>query len=402
MKHSVKLLLICSCASFLAGCKGDRAIQGFDLIDPDNLGTVRSMSLDSLETAVAFDDTLVATGDAAFLLLGLSQNVSSRILMRWENVPSVEDEILEATIILTSARVLGPTDSKRSFPATVHRVTADWEETTVTHESLGNSFDLTPIGGGEITTAVQVTVADTVQPERTRIPLTAEGVALVNQWRDTTVVDFRRGIIIDFASADFMKFFEGRNSVDRPRLEMITRLNDTDRDTLLFAPSGDSYLIEKTSTLPAGPFYVDHVTSQQFVIKFGLGSIPRESVVNLALLVLNVDAQNSVITDAGFTFQIIRLAEEFQEPNIVVIDSTFAPININVEEGSTGLATPAILNLFQDWVSAIAENHGILIRTATPGRDVSRVAFFSPQTDVTMAPSIQVKFSVAPPGEGQQ
>ena len=137
------------------------------------------------------------------------------------------------------------------------------------------------------------------------------------------------------------------------------------------------------------------------MVKFGLDSIPRESVVNRALLVLNVDAQNSVITDAGFTLQIIRLADEFQEPNIVVIDSTVAPINANVDEASTGLAI-SIGNLFQGWVSATAENHGILIRTATPGRDVSRVAFFSPQTDVTMAPSIQVEFSVAPPGEGRQ
>ncbi|MCG8606371.1 hypothetical protein MJD09_15475 [bacterium] len=372
------------------------------MTDPKDLAQVKSVRIVAKDTEISFEDTLAATGESGALFLGEFDNARCRILMRWENLGLVENEILEATILLTSREVFGATSSKSFFTTTVHEVTTDWDETTVTNETLGNAIQSRSLGQGEILSTIEMTVGDTLLPHVDRIPLTTEGVELVNQWRDTLEVADNRGIVLDFASVNFLKAFEGRTSIDRPRLEMIVALDSTARDTLLFAPSGDAFLVEERTMLEPGPLYIDNAFSHQAVIKFRVDSetIPRETIINRAVLLLTVDSERSLMGETGFRFQIVRLAEEFQEPNHVQIDSTFAPLSLVIDQSSTGLGIP-IESLVQDWVSALAENHGILIRSASPGADVSRMTLFSSASDSSSAPSLQIEFSVAPPGQSE-
>jgi hypothetical protein len=403
IRQVVLPILVFFLIPIMMNCSNERPIQGFELTDPKDLAQVKSVIIVAKDTEISFEDTLAATGESGALLLGEFDNARCRILMKWENLGLVENEILEASILLTSREIFGPTGSKTTIIATVHEVMEDWDELTVTDNSFGNGFDSNPVGQGEILSIVEMTVGDTLLPQIDRIPLTTEGVELVNQWRDTVGVADDRGVVLDFTFGNFLKTFEGRTSLDRPRLEMIVALDSVARDTLLFAPSGDAFLVERRIILEPGPLYVDNAFGHMAVVKFRIDpeTIPRETVINQASLLLEVDSESSLIGETGFQFQIIRLAEEFQAPNHVKIDSTFAPLPLIIDKFATTLAinAPSIQSLVQDWVSAIAENHGILIRTVSPGANVSRMALFSSATDSSVAPSLQIEFSVAPPGE---
>lgn len=395
LKPFIFLLLL----SIILGCKEDKPIAGFDMLtNPNDRGRVDNAIINNLEIEETFSDTITATGRSILLLLGEFDNVRSQILLKFETPDTVT--INDAALILNTNTIYSDGENKSSFRATLHRVTADWDERDVTFENFGNSFESNSIGETEILTTGSGLSENDSLFESVRFELTSEGTELVRSWADTTLMN-NFGVLVNFdpVEAEFMKEFFSQNSpIGQPRLELEVLENGSELDTIMVVATADAYLVESIAEPPSGPLYVDNVFSRQSVVKFDLLQIPRESTINRASLTLNVKKDNSIIKNIdGYVIQIDALTAPFESVNQFDRDSTL----LFTDKFIRNTDSPVIIEmapLLQSWVAESIENHGILIRVATAnaGRDISRVAFHSNTTSTNLAPRIEVEFSRAP------
>lgn len=379
------------------GCSGDMPIQGFDLADPQDRGVVDSTGIENIDFAASFSDTVTPSGVLSpSLLLGAFNNVETRILVRFGNFPD-SVTITKAAIVFITNRVIGSKDAKTTFPATVHRVTADWKEGTVTDENFQNAFDGSALATAEILSIV----ADTV-----RFNLNSEGVQLVNDWADTTDEVENFGVLIDFSASTFVKDFFARGiAAGQPVLEIVVEKPDAPIDTMTVAVDADAFLTRRLFEPPPGPLYVDHLFTSQSVIKFDFSNIPRESTVNRVTMTLRVDQERSLFAGRTFTVQIQRLKKSFSSlsPDSLELDNDLNLIVLADISATQTLITipselfrPVFRRMIQDWISERVPNHGFIFRSALPGSDISRVAIVSAEMDSTRAPKLSIDFSVAP------
>ncbi|MFQ5770358.1 MAG: DNRLRE domain-containing protein, partial [bacterium] len=322
------------------GCSGDMPIQGFDLTDAEDIGIIDSTGINKIALEISFKDTAAVTGKSPLLLLGAFANIEAQILLKFENLPD-SVVVTNAAIELKTSTIIG-NDSKSSFTATVHRITSDWDESKVKDETFGNAYDVNSIGMVEILSVDREFFNnDSLIFETVRIPLNTQGVDLVNNWIDTTSMVENNGVFIDFSNSHFIKeFFSNNNLSNQPRLELEVLKNGSERDTTSFIATADAFLVRSLSEPPAGPLYIDNVFSRQSVIKFDLSEIPRESTINRATLELNVYNQDNLLTDDGFTMQIVRLSEPFSMPNTYRPDSSITAILATVVKSTSTLSIP--------------------------------------------------------------
>ena len=211
--NSLKMKLppaLCLLLVVVIGCREDNALQGFDLLTAPNGQRAVDTTTVRVLVEATFQDTLTATGSSIFLDLGQIDNVQSRALLRFKAVPDSID-ISKVTLILDTNTIIAQGQTKSRFLASVHRVTSDWEESTVTSEDFGDAFELAALGEAEIvSTGAVVTGFDTLSTESIRFEFNQDGVDLVSDWADTTLPD-NFGILIDFEDAAFVKEFIAGN-----------------------------------------------------------------------------------------------------------------------------------------------------------------------------------------------
>ncbi|RMF58999.1 MAG: DNRLRE domain-containing protein [Calditrichaeota bacterium] len=382
------------------GCGSDAPIQGFDFVDPNARGSIDSTVVSDLAVEATFSDTITATGRSSNLLVGSLGGVATQTLLRFEDVPDTV-VILNAALLLRTKGILSDGKSKSTFEATVHPVTADWDETTVTAETFQDAFDPVPIASAEILPVGSGVVGfDSTITEIVRFEFDQTGVELVRQWADSTKGP-NNGILIDGGSnSTFIKeFFSSVSPTNLAVLELDV-LNGTERDTLSINVSQDTYLARQVAEPPPGPLYIDNVFSQQTVLKFDLSAIPRESTINRISMKLNLVRENSILADEDFRVFMQVLFKPFEPPKRFRVDSTVTSVVFSFDASGQMLITPNSLfrlqSIFQRWINEDIENNGFILRTLTPGRDVARVALHSTQTDPELAPRVEIDFSTAP------
>lgn len=380
-------------------CKEDRPIQGFEQVDPNDTGTVSRKTITTLEFEDSFQDTVSASGARSILSVGAVEDMEARILMKFGNVPDTA-LITNVALLLRTSGIVGD-EAAQSFEATMHQVTTAWEESTVTAENFNfqSAIISTPIASTELLPIEVVTdTTDTlVFTETVRFDFNQQGVELVREWADSNSTVNNFGILIDFApGSGFIKEFFSRNSSSNVPILELQVMSGGQRDTTGVFATADAAIVSRLAQPPPGPMYVDNIFGHQSVFKFDLSEIPRESTINRASLELHIQGENTILTNRGFTARLDILSEAFIPPKTFELDSTFDTILFNINDPDEPVTIP-IRGLLQAWVSDIVENHGILIRTAVPGLDVSRVALESNMTNPGVAPKLKIDFSTAPP-----
>jgi hypothetical protein len=369
-------------------------IQGFELSDPHDRGVVDSTGIETIDFAATFTDTVTPSGLlSASLLLGSFDNVETRMLIRFESFPD-SVTVTNASMIFITNKITGSKDAKTSFQATVHRVTAEWDESKVTDENFQNAFDGSVLATAEILSIV----ADTV-----RFNFNPEGVQLVNGWADTTDAVENFGVLVDFSGSTFVKDFFARSSlVGQPFLEIEFTNPDAQIDTMRVTPAADAFLARRLFEPTPGPLYVDHLFTRHSVVKFDLSDLPRESTVNRATMNLTLDLDRSLVA-GPFTLQIQRLKKSFTSlsPDSLEVDNELFVI-ADVTANTRSITIPSELyrsafgRMIQDWITERVPNHGFIFRSALPGSNIGRLAFVSAEMDSARAPKLSIDFSVAP------
>lgn len=388
---------------FLAGCAEDKSIQGFNEeegFDPNDKGEIRSSVITQLELEEAIRDTAIATGQGPLLLLGDFGGIHSTILLKFASVPDSVN-ITNAGVALRTRALIGDDRNKSSFVATLHAVRENWEEGTVSVENFQNTFDATSLASAEILTNESGT--DSASIETVRFQLNSEGVDLVKTWADSTNENFGFLVKFDAGQSFFVKEFFSKNeppnvSQPGPTLELEI-LKDSELDTIPLLASEDAYLVETVQEPPSGPLYVDNVLNRHTILKFDLSEIPRESTINQANLILDLIGENSIITQDGFLFQIVRLDSPFVSPEtfelatpVITLTQEVIPL---ISKSSTTITIP-IRSFIQAWVNETRDNNGILIRSSTPGFDISRIALSSSTIDPATSARLEIDYTTSP------
>ena len=392
----VVLYLIC-----LTSCGSDKSIQGFskdDGFDPNDKGVVADTLITTLEIEETFSDTLVATGNAPLLLLGAFKNIETNILLKFENIPDTVT-ITNATISIRTRELLGDNRNKSSFMASIHAVREDWEEGKVTEDNFANSFDANAIASAEIL-SVSGTALDSnvTRIETVRFSLNSEGVDLVKSWADTTLENFGFLVNFDLDQSLFIKEFYSKDALTQPLPTLdLEILDGTEKDTLFIPVTADAYLFSSLIEPPAGRLYVDNVFSRQTVVKFDLSGIDSLATINRADLILTLDRDNSIIGVDPFILQMITLDTPFESPESVELGTiSVDPLVIPLITRDMTTVTIPIRSIIQLWVNNRIDNNGFLIRSATPGLDVARVAFRSTTMDSAASARLQIDFTTSP------
>lgn len=394
------LLLLCF---LVLACGNDKPIQGFDPdlgFEDDDLGSIKKATINTVDLEVTFEDTVSATGVSPLLSVGKFANIGTKILLKFDAVLPDTVAILDAALVLRTSSITGEATGQ-TFEATVHRVTEDWSEGSVKAESFGEAFDPDPLASATILSIYRVDSADV---EAVRFDLSQQGVELVRQWADSTSGVDNFGFLIDSNNANFIKQFYAKeffSSSRAPQLELLVRFQGADSDTTLRTASiADAYLAERINPgleLPPGPLYVDHLFSRQSVIRFDLSGIPRESTINRADLIVDVQQENSVLNPNGLSLEAVILENIVTTPDSLQLSS--APPKLSetprIEKSTTSIRFP-IRGLLQAWVNETAENHGLLLRTATPGLDIAHVALHPCASDSSRCPRLEVDYTVPP------
>lgn len=367
------------------GCRSDKSIAGFDLVsNPNSIGSVDStIILTSIQAT--FDDTVSSTGASQFLEIGQSGNIKTYSLLKFDSISDTA-RILAAKLIFNTNTLFSEGSSKSTFTASVHQISENWQEATVTYETRPD-FDQSALSSTTIVSAAaSASGADSLFTETITFEFENSGIALVESWQDTLNENF--GFFINHENSSFIKeFFSENSGISQPRLELEIE-NSKGRDTVLVVASEGAFIVEQVSPLRDGPLYIDNLFTNATVLKFNFSTIPRETVVNNAVLKLYFIEDLSVIKASGFTFRIDLLAEPFTGLESVKIDSTFSPI-LDIINPGVNPSTVSMNRVLQFWLTEDFENHGILIRALSPGSDISKVALHSVKTDSALAPKIE-------------
>lgn len=393
--------IMCFCLICSMSCGSDKSIQGFGEevgFDPDDRGIVGNKLITTLEIEESFSDTLVATGRAPLLLLGVFKNIETNILLKFENIPDTVT-ITNATISIRTRELFGDNRNKSSFMASIHAVREDWQEEKVTDDNFARSFDANAIASAEILSVAGTALdSNLTRIETVRFPLNSEGVDLVKSWVDTTADNF--GFFLNFDPQSlFIKEFFSKDDPNRqpmPTLDLEV-LDGTEKDTIFIPVSADAYLFSSSIEPPAGRLYVDNAFGRQIVVKFDLSGIDSLSTINRADLTLSLDVENSVLGNDPFVLQMITLDSPFETPETlslgtIAVDPQVIPL---INRGETTITIP-ITNIIQLWVNNRIDNNGLLIRSGTLGLDVARVAFLSAALDSAKSARLEIDFTTSP------
>jgi hypothetical protein len=132
------------------------------------------------------------------------------------------------------------------------------------------------------------------------------------------------------------------------------------------------------------------------VLKFDLSDIPHGSTINHASLLMNIAQDRTTRSNEQFGLEVYRLESEYTNYTSVDFSELLLMSPEPVVPADSSLLVIPLRDLTSSWVNGFSDNHGILIRTSQPGLDVSRIALYSTETDTSLAPYIEMDWTVPP------
>jgi len=362
----------------LTACAGDSPL-GADsgTLDPGQRGKVVQATF----TEVAYDTTFpdpVATGDSPLLLVGRLNETETRFLLRFQNLP---DSVVvnSAELVLFARRAIG---SGADFDITLHKVTADWQESDVTDESFKDSFDPQPVGMQTVSAADSDTV------------VVAIDTTLVTGWTDGSIEN--DGLLVQFNDATFIKTFLSRHtSGGNPELRLRYTAGGATVDSTFF-PTADAFLARRLTDLPAGLLYVGNGIADRAALRIDVATIPATATVNRAKLRFTLAPEQSVLTPDPLILGAFPLALPLEPGQPVVFDSTFRAPQFFLYD-TTSVVELDVTDMVQAWVTGERPNQGLTVRSLVANRDIARVAFESRlASDSALRPRLEVDYTLPP------
>jgi len=391
MKLTKKLAVpLYFCALLALACNDDKTIPlGPDLVDPSQRGQRQQSSKTIVVDSTA--NKIANTFGTLNLWLGKFDDIESQILIRFArlNLPDTVT-VVAGTLKLHGRLVKG---NGAGFEATIHEVKNSWDSLKVSYQNdifQKDFFNATPMDQQRAGSAAADSVTFKLDP------------AVVSAWR--TKEGREKGVLIQAPTATFTKAFHSHFSTPKqPVLELITlKGGNTKNDTTRLSPTSSVFVFHRLVELRKGPIYAGLGEQHQSALSFDVTSIPPNATISRALLTLEVDTLNSVFYSSRLDLQISQPTKNFDlnplrfEPFVSYPDSLRATavdsVNVAINKVTFTVTTPV-----QQWVLDSKENFGlVLFPVSFTGRDLTRVTFYSKETNAARAPKLQIEYTLPP------
>ena len=345
----------------LYSCNDNPTSVGSNLLKNDFINVNQADSYkDSLKQSSSFYKNTIPLGESSTLLLGKNANVQSSVLMRFLLYfdDSVKTDYSNNKVSIISAKVnLTPTsptytfgDSTAPFNFSVYSVTSNWTSAGFDSDSLSSLIYNT----SNLSSNLQVT------DSATSFDL---NLSVVNNWMkeiiDSTFAD-DNGIYL-LPSADTKKVM-GYMALSASyslatSLTLVLQKSGVYTDTLTFYPAQDISVI--SSTPPAGSnedIFVQGGVVYNSKLWFDVSSVPKNSIINRAELILTVDSSSTI---TGSNYNNSLYVYFLQDSTTNVFDTTRTYLLSNVSNTFDGNITSYV----QSWVDN-SSNQGLLVQVA--------------------------------------
>jgi len=355
------------------------------LLDSDELGDV--VFVESNQPAAdtsAFSET--NTGDSIYLLAGDFDGIESRFLIRFP-LPPETGTVTAAQLLLPIHLFMGSGDT---FEASVHQVTAAWQDTSATWESFGDQMDPAALDTQDYAIPDSlVTDSDTLVFD---IP-----PDVVNGWRADSTTNY--GLLVKSRMVDnlLLHFHSSENFNRQPSLKLVAESGDSSA-TSFHAPDADVFIFQRHTELQPGPLYLGNGEVHRALVAFDISFLPKDATINRCELTLTIDDSNSVLNRDQFPFRPFSVdsnSVDNVDPSLAVLDSVrFIPGSF------VGPDSPSIIISIAGLVQyLIQQNQKKLVLVLVPQatrRDLQRVAFHSSRSSSDQGPRLTVDYTVPP------
>ncbi len=383
---NLKLLLLSLLFVLLfSACTNNDPIQARkDLLGPGDYGRILALQLASLGSDTSLGKVENA-GRGFYLVAGNLKGVQSQFLIRFAGFSGA---VKKAQLALPIHLFTG---AGNDFSPSVHRVTGNWQEDSVTAAKFNSQFDPATVG-----TRLSVGL-DSLRKNSDKDTLWFNlDSTLVQSWIADTTMNF--GLLINSPAPELLVEYHSRHGASKvPRLKLVLT-QSTGRDTtLFFAANADAAIFSRTLALPEDRFYIGNGEQFKTYLAFApLDTIPSNATINHAELRLSIDTTLSINSRDGFNFAVDSVLAISDSNATLKFTVGFLPITLSSVLATDQTLTLNLTTLTQSWLLLPDKNRGLLIQSTNPTRNLSRVAFFADRNRPELAPRLLIDYTLPP------
>jgi len=338
MKNNIlKLILF---IPFIIYCSGNKNITGDefpfigvgDWVFSKTLYPTKSKNI-RIEKSFGIED---------MLLLGEFNEYSSNILIKFRTRGDFKS-IKSAEMVLIPYSSIGEVSSE--FEGLIYEITSDWNEYEIPEISYNPN---------EVVSFSVYSTSD--KPDSISIP-----PGLVQKWYNDTTTNY--GMMIGFKNADFIKKYFSKEGIGFPYM-LIKGNTETTEDTVYVYPEMDTHLVQSKVEPNSGELVIDDLSIYRSIIKFDSIGIPENATINMALLDLVLKTEDSFIQgdyeDRLYAYRIVTSSWKPDEIDFEWYSFENQQASKFTEDNHVQIN---ITSIFQQWVSNINENNGLIIKS---------------------------------------
>lgn len=394
MKLLLQITFLLSAVLIFSSCENDPISLGKDILpDDDFLNVVEVNSTDGNwgQTTSYYKTDSLNLGRSQRLLLGkIDGNIEASFLIKFfifipESVynPLLVDSInvLKSWIELDPSYKIGNTNS--SFNFTVNEVYEYWQFNNFTEDSLNNLSI-----GSEDMKVSQAEISDTLFSFEVNKDL-------VQAWMDVrvdTTLSRKNNGLYFHSNSDYAIGFPASNGTIygfTPRLYIELEKPGSFIDTLLTEIVSDDVHIVKGSVIepPQNEIILQAGLGQRGALKFDLTNIPKNVVLNKAVLEINIDSSKSLFGNPSTDSLAVYF---YSDEELKTIDNQVR-VRYLVRNGYK--YSGQVETVVQNWING-KENNGIELRLSDEVRGLTRsVIYGSDFSDSSLKPKLTLVYA---------
>lgn len=364
---------------FIIGCSQEPNSVGKDVLgDMDKLKT-------DVSTNIAVNSSgfsITSANNSTTLMVGKSNNTEASMLLRFGTFPTdtnLANSVISARIKMKPNYSFKDTAGIMNF--SIHEMKRSWSESSFTSDSLGGSYESTPVNTHSFSANAKDTL--TIFPVEKNLVVewlkgnTNNGIILIPNLTSNMIFGFDT-------------YYYSAISDTRPQLEIIYRTaTDTADQTLTLRTIQDATVFSGTRpNSTSSLFYVQGGLISRGKIKFDVSNIPRSATITQAFLDLKTDTLESSLSSYT-NFQILVHA--------ISKDDTIPTLSGTTAQGKLSGNTFSIdvRNMVQLWVSG-KPNYGIALRYYDEFTQVDRFAIHGSAAAETNRPRLRIQYTYLP------
>jgi hypothetical protein len=373
-------------------CNQDPTSVGSNLVSDQDQFTFNQ--LDSYQSDLyqksAFSKATPKLGTAQYVLLGKTSYAEASMLMLYDiYLPdSLLTRLKNGELIVKSASLqLSPKytigDSLAAFDFSIYQIRSPWTEIGFDSDSLSHlSYDANDIKSNLTTTDTTLNFNISTNT--------------VKEWlmrkADSTAAPKNYGIIFKpKSSTQKILGFQGiqglANATQSILNVILTRPATGFLDTLNVTPYEDVHVVTGSLPSTSGEFYLEGSYALRTNLFFDVSTLPKNAIINKAVLELNVDAANSLDGSLKSDSAFIQILADSTTKKLTS-DSTYSVLL----ERTGNVFSGDISWIIQKWLSGVP-NQGMLISLTDEAYTAARIAFYgSRDPNKALRPKIKITY----------